>query len=65
MDNDEEPSEALKRRALPENIKMEMEGDLDDTELNKALMDDMKPNSSPGIDGKVHKSLLGFTERPT
>ena len=49
MDNDEE----LKRRVLPDNIKEEMEGDLNDIELN---MEDMKPNSAPGIDGFTVKS---------
>ncbi len=51
LDKDEEPLKELKARALPEHVKKEMEGNLQDMELNKALMDDMKPNSAPGIDG--------------
>ena len=51
MDDDEEPFEELKRRALPDNIKEEMEGYLNDNELNNALINDMKPNYAPGIDG--------------
>ena len=60
VDNDEEPYEELKRRALPDNTKKEMEGDLKDIELNKALMEDMKPNSAPGIDGFTVKFIRAF-----
>ena len=37
-----------------------MEGNLQDAELNKSLMEDMKPNSAPGIDGFTVKFIRVF-----
>ena len=37
-----------------------MEGELKDIELNKALMEDMKPNSAPGIDCFTIKFIRVF-----
>ena len=37
-----------------------MEGKLEDDELSKALMNDMKPNSAPGIDGFTVKFIKAF-----
>ena len=60
MDDDEEPFEELKRRALPDNIKEEMERNLNDNELNKAPVNNMKPNSAPGIYGFTVKFMRVF-----
>ena len=60
MDDDDEPLNELKRRALPDYIKEEMERDLIDNELNEALMNNMKPNSAPGIDGFTVKFIIVF-----
>ena len=62
LDNDEDPLLELKSRALPDHVKKEMEGNLEDIELNKALMNDMKPNSAPGIDGFTVKFIRAFWE---
>ena len=60
LDNDEEPLNELNRRKIPNNIKLEMEGNLEDDELTKALLEDMKPNSAPGIDGFTVKFIRAF-----
>ena len=44
-------SRSIKRRVIPKHIKVKMEESLHDEELTKALNEDVKPNSAPGIDG--------------
>ena len=39
-----------------------MEGKLENDELSKALLTDMKPNSAPGIDGFTVKFIRAFWE---
>ena len=43
-----------------DHIKTQIEGKLNDDELSKALMEDMKPNSAPGIDGFTVKFIKAF-----
>ena len=44
------PNEVLTSRRIPDNITDEIEIPLSKEELTKALLEDMKPNSAPGID---------------
>ena len=57
LDNNEEPLNKLKRRAIPDHIKNTKEESLHDAVLTKASNEDMKPNSAPGIDGFTDKFI--------
>ena len=60
LDGDTKSWEELNKRKIPEHVINEMEGNLSDEELSKALMNDMKPNSAPGIDGFNVKFIKAF-----
>ena len=59
-DDDPAPYDEQLKRQIPEELKMELEGFLTEPELEESLLNNMKPNSAPGVDGFTVKFLRTF-----